>query len=378
MERIVGSRKRGGGGARRGLQRLAALVLLAGVAACESTTTSPPSLVELDTEAALSDYETLARVLSTQGFAGFLALEGRTPFGERAGISAVAGLDPRAGDSPRGFALRLMETLRQADASSGGPAAAPLLSGQFLGKTFVYDPALDEYVVDPDRTGAPDNGVRFILYEVDAQDRPRTGREIGYADLLDEGAGSAADVQLRWVAVEAGKTVLDYRTSVDESEGDGRITVDGFVVDDSARLDFSVDVRGRRSGGKELLDMDFDLRVDSREFRVTGEVRGMEDGDGNGSGSVVVAVKHQAHSLRLELDGTPGTVNGSIAVDGDLFATITGDPEDPDVKGASGEPVTAEEAMVVLAVVQIVDDVFTLVEDLVEPVHNLLALGWIL
>jgi hypothetical protein len=377
MERIVVSTKRGGGGARRGLQRLATLVLLAGVAACESTTTSPRSLVELDTEAALSDYETLARVLSTQGFAGFLALEGRTPFGERAGVSAVAGLDPRAGDSPRSFALRLMESLRQTDASAGGPAAAPLLSGRFLGKTFVYDPALDEYVVDPDRTGAPANGVRFILYQVDAQDRPR-GTEIGYADLLDEGAGSATGVKLRWVVAESGKTVLDYRTSVDGTDGDGRITVDGFVVDDSARLDFSVDVRGRRSGGKELLDMDFDLRVDSRQFRVTGEVRGMEDGDGKGSGSVVVAVKHQAHSLRLELDGTPGAVNGSIAVDGELFATISGDPDHPDVKGASGGPVTAEEATVVLAVVQIVDDVFTLVEDLVEPVHSLLALGWIL
>jgi hypothetical protein len=377
MERIVVSTKRGGGGARRGLQRLATLVLLAGVAACESTTTSPRSLVELDAEAALSDYETLARVLSTQGFAGFLALEGRTPFGERAGVSAVAGLDPRAGDSPRSFALRLMESLRQTDASAGGPAAAPLLSGRFLGKTFVYDPALDEYVVDPDRTGAPANGVRFILYQVDAQDRPR-GTEIGYADLLDEGAGSGTGVKLRWVVAESGKTVLDYRTSVDGTDGDGRITVDGFVVDDSARLDFSVDVRGRRSGGKELLDMDFDLRVDSRQFRVTGEVRGMEDGDGKGSGSVVVAVKHQAHSLRLELDGTPGAVNGSIAVDGELFATISGDPDHPDVKGASGGPVTAEEATVVLAVVQIVDDVFTLVEDLVEPVHSLLALGWIL
>lgn len=374
MERIVVSRRKGSGTVRRSLRRLMALVLLAGATACESTT-SPGSLVELDTEGALADYEALARVLSTQGLAGFHALEGRTPFGG-AESSVVAALDPGAADSPRGFALRLMEAIRESGSSTDGPAAARLLSDRFLGKTLVYDRALDEYVVDPDRTGAPANGVRFVLYEVDAQDRP-TGKEIGYADLLDEGAGSAADVKLRWVAVQGGTTVLDYRTSVDESAGDGRITVDGFVVDSSNRLDFSVDVRGRQAGGKQLLDMDFDLRVDNRDFRVTGEVRGVEEG-GKGSGSLKVSVKHQAHAVRLEMDGTPTTVDGAIFVNGDLFATITGDPEDPEVKGAGGQPVTAAEAQVVLAMVQVVEDVFKLVEELLHPVHELLALGWVL
>lgn len=374
MERIVVSRGSSRARFRGSLRAGLALVLVAAATACESTT-SPGSLVELDTESALADYETLARVLSTQGMAGFQALEGRTPFGQRPG--AVPGLEAGAADSPRAFALQLMESVRQAGTSTGGPAAAPLLSDRFLGQTFVYDRATDEYVVDPDRTGAPSNGVRFVLYEVDARDRP-TGAEIGYADLMDEGAGSAADIKLRWVAVQSGKTVLDYSTSVDESDGDGRVTVDGFLVDDRDRLDFSVDVRGRRSGSRTLLDLDFDLRVDRRDFRVTGEVRGVEDGVEKGGGSVTISVKHQAHAVRLELDGSPGAVDGSIFVDGNLFATITGDPDNPDVKGAGGEPVTAGEALVVLAVVKVVDDVFQLVEDLVDPVHELVALGWVL
>lgn len=379
MERIVVSRDTGRRMSRRGVrQGLMVLVLLTGVTACESST-SPRSLLELDTGAALADYETLTRVLSTQGFAGFQALEGRTPFGERSGVSAVAGLGgAEAASSPRAFAMQLLQDARQVEASADGPWAAPVLSDRFLGKTFVYDSTLDEYVVDPERTGAPAGGVRFVLYEVDAQGRPRSGKEIGYADLVDEGRGSAADVQLRWIAVESGKTILDYRTSVDESPDQARVTVDGFVLDDGARLDFSVDLKGRTAGGKSFLDMNFDLRVDDRDFRVTGEVRDVEDGKENGGGSVVVAVKHRAQALRVELDGSGGTVDGSIFVDGRLFATLTGDPDHPEVKGASGEPVTTGEAMVVLAVVEIVDDVFKLVEDLLEPVHELLVLGWTL
>lgn len=378
MDRIVVSRETGRRHPRGRRRGLLALVLLAGVAACESTT-SPGSLVELDTEAALADYEALARVLSTQGFAGFQALEGRTPFGPSSAVAAVAGLDgARAGDDHRGFALRLLKDLQASDAPVGGALAAPVLSGRYLGKTFVYDRTLDEYVVDPDRTGAPATGVRFVLYEVDGLGRPRSGREIGYADLLDEGAGSASDVQLRWIAVESGKTILDYRTSVDESAAQDRITVDGFVVDDGARLDFSIDLKGRTSAGKTLLDMNFDLRVDSRDFRVTGEVRDVEEGNDDGGGSIVLAVKHQAHALRVEMAGSGGTVDGRIFVDGGLFATITGDADHPDVKGASGDPITAGEAVVVLTVVKIVDDVFDLLEDLLEPVHQLLVLGWIL
>lgn len=376
MDRIVVSRETGRTGARRRAHGLVALVLLAGVGACESST-APRNLVELDTEAALADYEALARVLSTQGFAGFQALEGRTPFGPSSGVSAVAGLGAAA-DAPRAFALQLLEDIRQVDPSTAGAPEAPVLSDRYLGKTFVYDPATDDYVVDPHRTGAPAAGVRFVLYEVDGQGRPRPGREIGHADLVDEGAGSVADVQLRWVVVESGKTVLDYRTSVDESGSEDRVTVDGFVVDDGARLDFSIDLKGRTSAGKTLLDMNFDLRVDGRGFRVTGEVRDVEEGNDNGGGSLVLAVKHQAHALRVEMAGSGGTVDGTILLDGRLFATITGDGDHPEVKGASGDPVTAEEAVVVLTVVKIVDDVFDLLEDLLEPVHQLLVLGWIL
>ncbi|MCL5460153.1 hypothetical protein M3M33_16060, partial [Loigolactobacillus coryniformis] len=79
--------------------------------------------------------------------------------------------------------------------------AKPTLSPRYLGQTLVYDMVTDQYVVDPKRTGAPRNGVRFIVYEVNGEQRPNPAREIGYADLLDEGPASGEAQVLRLVLV---------------------------------------------------------------------------------------------------------------------------------------------------------------------------------
>ncbi|MBI3082064.1 MAG: hypothetical protein HYY94_03975, partial [Gemmatimonadetes bacterium] len=74
-----------------------------------------------------------------------------------------------------------------------------------LGATFVYDPAQQKYVAS-DRTGAPSNGVRFILYAVPLAAQPS---EIGHVDLLDQSTA------LRVQAFLTGNTspALDYTAS---------------------------------------------------------------------------------------------------------------------------------------------------------------------
>ena len=377
MERVVVTRDRKQGGTRRRPRLLGVLTmgLLLGAMACESGT-APGSLVELDTSEALADYQTVARVLSSQGFAGFQALEGRTPFASPSGARAVAELAAHQdGSSGRAFALGLMEELRGARGESGELAAARILSDRYLGKTLVYDPATDEYMVDPRRTGAPAGGVRFILYATDSAGKPDPAREIGYADLVDEGAGAREDVKLRWIVVEGSRTILDYRTTADQSDAGGRVTVDGFLLDDGARLDFSVELKGRTTGGRSLLDMTFDLRVDSRDFRVTGEVRDVEEGKEGGDGSISLKVKHRSQSLEIGWRVRGGALDGSMRLNGAIFATFSGDTQDPTVKGAGGQPVTEGEARVVLEAVAIVEGVFGLVGCLLDPVHDLIVLG---
>ena len=80
--------------------------------------------------------------------------------------------------------------------------ASPALRPEALGSTYIYDPALRRYVVAPGRSGAPANGVRFILYAVNpVTHEPISAVEIGYADLLDEGVARPTGIDLRLIVV---------------------------------------------------------------------------------------------------------------------------------------------------------------------------------
>lgn len=354
------------------------LLLLAGATACESTSAPNEPSPALDAQAALQDYAALQRLFASDGLAGVRALSGRTPMARASGAQIVTQLVPLAEPATaRSFAASLFRDMADAR-RDGAPAAIQVISNGARGRTFVYDAALDDYRVDSTRTGAPANGVRFVLYAVDASDRPIPAQEIGYADLLDDGPVVGDEVVLRLVAVERGRTVLDYRTrAVQLGEGTGRIEVNGFVVDGADRLSFTIGVDGEDIGGATEVALDFLLRMEDRGFSVTGAVRGV-DGDEEGDGDIDLTIRHGAHSLRVELTTTGGEVDGTFRLDDRLFVTVSGPQADPMVRGAGGEGLTGAELLLVLHVVDVVDDVFDLVEDLLQPIDNLIVLGWIL
>ena len=352
------------------------LALLA--AACEST--APDIDTMLDTDAALADYDAVEGVLASPDWEAFQALGGRTPFsGSPAGVEAVGALNAAgASGGPRAFAAELSRRLAGVAAPAGGPAAAPIISDTHRGATFVYDPGADEYVVDPERSGAPATGVRFVLYEVDEAGIPILEEEIGFADLVDEGDDSAEDVALRLTVVAHERTALDYRTTVDIGVGWGEITVSGFLQDhDGVRLDFDIEARGEQATSGNTLDIAFELGVESRGFSISGSASGVEDGAA-GAGDVRLTVAHRRHVIELDVSGTGGVLDGSIFVDGDLFATVSGDADDPTILSADGDPLTFAEAVVLHRVLDGVEDVFDLLEDLVDPVDELVLVGLVL
>ncbi len=360
-------------------RRLATILAAAGFAAACDAGTGPELTNDLDTDAALEDYQALNTALGSKEFLDFRALAGRTPFGGApSAIDAVAGLSA-AGDHQggRAFALDLFRRI-QGERSLSEVAAAPMISGVHRGATFVYDPKLDDYVVDPDRPGAPATGVRFILYEVDQAGDPIPGKERGYADLIDEGDGSAADVALRLTAVEGNTTVLDYATTLDVNGDRGDLTVRGYLVGDNVRLDFDIGATGTNDkGGTGTLDLTFDLRVDARDFSVSGTVSGVDKGD-KGSGDIDVRVRHREASLRAAVSGKDGVLDGTIYLNGDVFATVTGPETDLVFLGRNGDPLTWPEWLVLRNIFDSIEDVFDFLEDLVDPVDNLVVLGLIL
>ncbi|MGE0158519.1 MAG: hypothetical protein AB7T31_03850 [Gemmatimonadales bacterium] len=354
--------------------RLLSLVASAAFAAACGESTAPDFGVALDTDAAAADYAAFDSVFATDGWAGFAALGARTPWSAApAAIDAVAGLS-RA-PSGRQFAVQLARRL--AAGAAGAPALAPVIDS-YRGATFVYDADLGEYVVDPARTGAPSNGVRFIVYEVDLLGVPVGDEEIGHADLIDEGDDSAEDVALRLVVVTGDGTVLDYRTTVDLTLTQGAITVTGYLQGEHGlRLDFDIEAVGTQLLDHTTLDIQFDLGVDARDFRIEGSVHGIEDGP-EGEGDVHLVVQHRDRSIRLEVSGSEGQVDGSVFLDDRLFATVSGDADDPTILSAEGEALTSGQIFVLLHVMDVVEDVFDFLEDLVDPVDEIVFLGLIL
>jgi hypothetical protein len=372
----------------------ALLALLA--AACQDGT-GPGAGESFDARAALEDYETFGALLTSPGFSGLGALEAHLPAGALVPASGpapglVAALAPalerlaREHD-PRAFAVGLVaeiERVRSArpavsgvtTASAVAPARAPLISQGRRGSTFVYDPELGEYVIDPDRTGAPADGVRFVVYEETRDGRPDPAREVGWADLIDEGDDSAEDVALRLVVVMDGDPCLDYRTTVDERGGHGVVTVDGFLEHGGERLDFDIDVSGSDAGVASTIDVAFEMRIDRRSFAITGSLRGGEAH--GGTGDVDIEVRHGSASLRVDVSGTDTAIDGTFWLDGGVFATVSGDPDAPVFTSADGDPLTFHEIAVLFRILAVVAEVLQLFQHLVAPVGHLVLLGIVL
>ena len=355
---------------------LGALVVV--VAACE-TGTEPEVAPEFDTEAALADYAAIETALGSSAWDGFKAMSVRSPFGGTpAAIGVVAGLSaPGAVGTRRAFANDLAERLTRARAGGfgEGPERAPIISALSRGTTFVYDPGTDDYVPDPAREGAPETGVRFIMYAVDAAGVPMVDEEVGYADLVDEGDGSPEDIALRLTVVLTGTTVLDYRTTLDEEGEGGALTVRGFFFGDDVRLDFDLEMAALEVGDRTTLDAAFELRVDARDFSIVGSLKGIEEND---EGDIEVTVRHRDESIRVDVSGSDGTLEGSVFVNGGVFATVSGPADDPTIVGASGAPLNWQEFLVLRQIFDTVEDVFDFLEDLVDPVDELVVLGIVL
>jgi hypothetical protein len=323
---------------------IAACLLAALATGCD--TTGPASDAPFDTETVLEDYDAVEGLIAADGFEALRALGGRTPF-----AGAPAGV---------------------------GPTAAPIISDVHRGVTFVYDPEADEYVIDPERSGAPPTGVRFVLYEVDLAGLPLIDEEIGHADLVDEGDGSAEDVVLRLTVVVHGRTALDYRTTLDVGVLWGEVGVLGFLEGErGTRLDFDIAARGEQSGAGGTLDVDFEMGVESRGFSISGSVSGAESGQ-DGQGDVQLTVVHRRHRIDVDMSGENGQLGGTIFLDGEPFALVSGHADNPTIVSGDGDPLTFEEIVVLRRVVDIVEDVFDFLEDLVDPVDDLVLAGIIL
>lgn len=356
---------------RHAITKVAVLGLVLGLGACD-TTTGPDMDVPFDAQQVMDDHAVLDAVLASDQWRNFRAFGGKVPAdligpGGELALGAALQLEGLRGGEFGASSGRL-RTLTQAAGLAVG--AAPLISEFNRGKTFVYDAVQGDYVEDPERTGAPSNGVRFIVYEEFAG-TPDPDREIGYADLIDQGDTSAEDIALRLIVVEDGSTVLDYWTTLDGiDDTSGRVTVGGFLTDGATQLDFDITA----TGNDDAFVIEFDMGVAGRDFEISGRLAEPE----SDHGEIRLTVRHDDASFALDVQGAPGSVDGTVHVNGDLFATLSGDPDAPTFNSADGDGLTQEEVLVLHQVFDVSEDVFDFFEDLMDPLDQIVLWAFIL
>ena len=265
---------------------------------------------------------------------------------------------------------------RLAATTDAGAALIPVMRPSVLGRTFVYDPATRTYVPDAARTGAPPNGVRFVLYETAANGDPVPGREVGYADLTDERRSSATTAGIRLVVVSGGVTHLDYSFDLAGALEQATFEVRGFLSDGTERIDFTITTSHQLFGRDGAATLDATLTVPRHDFTVTAKVEGAA-GESNGDGEVDLTITSGADRIDVDAQTVEGHLVATFTVNGQLLATATGDPRAPEIRGQSGRELTSEELHALAAIVSMAENLFTFVSELLKPagVLLLIALG---
>jgi hypothetical protein len=353
-----------------------ALALATGVAgACSNDPTGPGGGDEFDAATVDANLNAMDAVFTTPAWQSFEALSLRFDLGTV--TPAVApGWEALARVEVGGTALGSDATLTAARRLAAAVSSIPVISPGARGTTFVIDPATGDYTPDPTRTDAPSNGVRFILYGVNPiTGEPLPDDEIGHADLVDEG-DSISGIALRLIVVSGGETYLEYSVSLEGDDTSGAIDIDGYIRDAEHRLDFELDITGA-SGIQQTFDLDVHLEITSREFEVDVSVSGMEV-EGNGSGEIQVFVRHGDESIQIDVVGSDADFSAEFRLNGALFATATGDPENPEILGAGGEPLTADEERVLGHILEAMEDLFEFFGELLVPAAAIILLGIVL
>jgi hypothetical protein len=256
----------------RAIRATAVFAVVVG-AACSDSATGPTTIT--DPSATISDLIATDSVFNSAAFAALQQLTNNfpTPTAPQPFARLAAAL--RVTLPPSAAALR-RDGLRRAvprhdlDVLAGlaGPAPAPVLPDTLLGVTFEWNPDSLRYEATS-RTGAPLNGVRFILYATDTlTDTPDTAQEVGSLDIIDKAPALGAQLQFVVLGVAGSPTFLDYTLSFLPGANAYTVQAAGYVSNGrpgglERRLTFNASITHSdlTHGAAEAIDFTYDLNI---------------------------------------------------------------------------------------------------------------------
>ena len=250
-------------------------------------------------------------------------------------------------------------------------AALAVLPAEVLGKTFEYNTGTAQYAAT-DRTGAPANGVRFILYAVNPVTHvpvePLT--EAGYADVLDESTASVNSVRLQLVS--GGVTYLDYGVTGSATASGGHALVDGYATDGTTRVNFNLD-NTYSDAANGSLAFDYSLEAPSIDVALHYIVGMSQLSTAAAIANIDISLAGPHGDVGIDGQLVEGAGELTATVNGDDFAVVTlgTDSEVSSITKPDGSALTAPEYGALAAIWALALKGLDVFEDLLDPVDNL-------
>lgn len=324
--------------------RWATVVLALALAACGKDSSAPS---EFNPQGTTADMTAAQAAFQAPQMSSFAVLGGS--------ISAVLNGSPVVKASA--LAVRGLDAARAArDLAAIVPrpgvfqASVTSIPSDLLGTTFVWDVATAGYV-SSDLTGAPSQGVRFLLYAVDPVMLQPVDPlvEVGYVDITDHSSMTAVDVNVR--VVEGSVVYLDYNVTAHPSTNGGTLEISGFATDGATLANFDLTTSVTQTSNSVVIDYGYQVNVPSRHLTLTWTITMSS-----------VSGSEFATTLDLVIDGPNGNVRLTggygvtertltVNVNGAVFATVNLDGPQPVITGADGQPLSAEDEASLEAIV---------------------------
>jgi hypothetical protein len=261
-------------------------------------------------------------------------------------------------------ARRLDAMLIKKDKPGGLSAAMMAVPTAVAGKTFIYDVSTSTYIAS-DISGAPANGVRFLLYAVDPVTYLPADPlvETGHVDITDESSGTTQAARIQ--VVSGSTTYIDYTVSASSSATSGRVTVLGYVTDGTTIANINLRSTITVSAG---LTLTYSLTMPSREVAInlTVSVSDVTLPDSPINVNLTMRGPNGTVTMTGQFAETSGTIN--VRINGDAFATITTDGTTTTIARTDGTPMSDEDYVALTGVFQVQSSAFTSFDQMLAPV----------
>ena len=247
-------------------------------------------------------------------------------------------------------------------------ARVPILPAAHLGSTFVYDGAA--YVVDPARTDAPPDGVRFVLYALETgTQEPILDEEIAVADVRDVGVALENGFALDIAVLAASDDVARYTASF---EADGAppatpgarrdhagVALDGAVIGAEDVLSFAM-ISGLVNG---VFVVDLAFALENSDLVIVGVL-----GQDPTALTFDLSFAAAGSSLRLTGERQGGVLEATFSSDGSTIATARG-AGSPTVTPDPDYQLSATQIAVLGRLAGMLDTLLDAATQIVEPVE---------